>query len=176
MDTKKIEIPTTGRGFCLFFTLKEDKGKIKTTKCQITILIFKIKNMDNTTFWYQSLIKPSWSPPGWLFGPVWTVLYVLIAFSFGTVFYKTITGKLSWMVALPFALNIIFNLAFTPLQFGLKNNWLAAVDILLVLITLIWAMILIWPHMRWVVYTNLPYLVWVMFATVLQLTITYLNR
>ena len=79
-------------------------------------------------------------------------------------------------VALPFALNLIFNLAFTPLQFGLRNNLLAAVDVLLVLGTLIWAMIAIYPRARWVTYMQLPYLLWVSFATVLQMTITYLNR
>lgn len=80
------------------------------------------------------------------------------------------------MVALPFALNLVLNLAFTPIQFGLKNNALAAVDILLVVGTLIWALVAIWPHLRWVTYANLPYLLWGLFATGLQLTITYLNR
>lgn len=78
-------------------------------------------------------------------------------------------------VALPFALNIIFNLSFTPLQFGLQNNLLAAIDILLVLGTLIWAMIAIYPYAHWITYIQIPYLLWVSFATVLQLTITYLN-
>jgi tryptophan-rich sensory protein len=130
----------------------------------------------DTYNWYQKLIKPSWSPPSWIFGPVWSVLYIIIAISFGTVFYRVIKGKLEWLIALPFILNIIFNLAFTPLQFGLKNNLLAAIDILLVLGTLIWAMIAIFPHARWIVYINIPYLLWVLFATILQLTITYLNR
>jgi tryptophan-rich sensory protein len=129
-----------------------------------------------TSTWYAEIIKPSWSPPGWLFGPVWSVLYILIAASFGTVFYKTITGSLSWLVALPFILNLIFNFAFTPLQFGLKSNLLASIDILLVLGTLIWAIIVIYPHIRWVAYIQIPYLLWVSFATVLQLTITYLNK
>lgn len=132
----------------------------------------------NTVNWYSQLIKPTWAPPGWLFGPVWTILYVIIAASYGTVFYKAFTGKLSWMVALPFALNLIFNLAFTPIQFGLKNNLLAALDILLVVGTLIWALVAIWrasPDLRWVVYANIPYLLWGIFATALQLTITYLN-
>jgi len=126
--------------------------------------------------WYQTLIKPSWAPPSWLFGPVWTVLYAIIAVSFGTVFYKAFTGKLPWRVVLPFVLNLIFNFAFTPLQFGLKNNLLAAIDILLVLMTLVWALISIWPRLRWIVYVNIPYLFWVLFATILQLTITYLNK
>lgn len=125
--------------------------------------------------WYQQLIKPTWSPPSWLFGPVWSVLYIIITLSFGTVIYRAFTGKLSWLVALPFILNIVFNLAFTPLQFGLKSNTLAAIDILLVLGTLIWALVSIYPHLRWVALVNIPYLLWVMFATVLQLTITYLN-
>ena len=131
--------------------------------------------MMKTYNWYQTLIRPSWAPPSWLFGPVWTVLYALIAVSFGTVFYRAYTGKISWIVALPFILNLVFNALFTPLQFGLNNNLLAAIDILLVLVTLIWALVAIWPHYRWIVYINIPYLLWVSFATVLQLTITYLN-
>lgn len=132
----------------------------------------------NTYNWYSQLIKPTWAPPSWLFGPVWTVLYVIIAVTYGTVFYKAFTGKLSWMVALPFALNLIFNLAFTPIQFGLKNNLLAALDILLVVGTLIWALVAVWrasPDLRWVVYANIPYLLWGTFATVLQMSITFLN-
>lgn len=130
-----------------------------------------------TTYtWYQQLIKPSWAPPSWLFGPVWTILYVLIAVSFGKVLLMFIGKQIKWFVLLPFVLNLIFNFAFTPIQFGLQNNYLAAVDILLVLGTLIWAIIAIFPHVRWVAYMQIPYLLWVSFATVLQLTITVLNR
>lgn len=128
---------------------------------------------------YTEFIKPFWAPPSWLFGPVWTVLYAIIAVSFGTVFYKALIGKLPWMVALPFALNLIFNFAFTPIQFGLRNNLLASFDIVLVVSTLIWALYAIWhakPDLRWVVYANIPYLLWGTFATCLQLTITYFNR
>lgn len=133
----------------------------------------------NTYNWYSQLIKPIWAPPSYLFGPVWTILYVIIFISFGTIFYRAFTNKLAWIIALPFALNLIFNFSFTYFQFGLKNNLLAAIDILLVLITLIWALIAIWKasaDLRWIVYVNIPYLLWVSFATVLQLTITYLNR
>ena len=133
----------------------------------------------NTYNWYSQLIKPTWAPPSYLFGPVWTVLYIIIAYSFGTIFYKAFTKQIPAIVALPFALNLIFNLAFSPLQFGLKNNLLASIDILLILATLIWALIAAWkalPDFRSLVYMNIPYLLWVMFATSLQLTITYLNR
>jgi tryptophan-rich sensory protein len=144
--------------------------------------------MNNSYEWYKNLIKPSWAPPAFIFGPVWTFLYIIIAITFGTVFYKTFIGKIPWIVALPFLLNLIFNFAFTPLQFGLKNNFLALIDILLVLITLIWALFSLYyfglkmhietgaPTFTWIIYLNIPYLLWVLFATILQITITFLNK
>lgn len=134
------------------------------------------------------LLKPKWAPPAWLFGPVWTVLYIIITISFGTVFYKVIVGDLIWIVAAPFALNLIFNFAFTPIQFGLKNNLLATIDIFLVLVTLIWALIAIsiaslelvlstgGSDILWITIINIPYLIWVIFATILQITIVIMNR
>ncbi len=126
--------------------------------------------------WYSQLIKPFFAPPASVFGPVWTVLYIIIAISFGYVLWQTLKRRLPFAVLLPFILNLIFNAAYTPIQFGLKNNMLASVDILLVLGTLIWALTAIWNRVRWVAYVNIPYLLWVMFATVLQLSITWLNR
>ena len=132
--------------------------------------------MNNAYNYYSQLIKPVWAPPGWLFGPVWTFLYLLITISFGKVFLMFFQKKISFIIALPFILNLIFNFAFTPLQFALKNNFLAAADVALVLGTLIWAIIAVYPHSRWVACIQIPYLLWVSFATLLQLTITYLNR
>lgn len=130
----------------------------------------------NNYSWYQQLIRPSWAPPAWLFGPAWTFLYILIAISFGKVFQMTYQKRILFVVALPFILNLIFNFIFTPIQFGLKNNLLAAIDILLVLVTLVWAMAAIYPHAKWITYIQIPYLLWVTFATGLQFVVTYLNR
>ena len=126
--------------------------------------------------WYAQLDKPFFAPPASVFGPVWTVLYVVIAISFGYVLWQCYKKRLPWRVFLPFALNLVFNAAYTPLQFGLRNNALASVDILLVLGTLAWALATIWNRVRWVGWANIPYLLWVAFATVLQLSITWLNR
>lgn len=126
--------------------------------------------------WYAQLTKPAWAPPSWLFGPVWTVLYIGIFISFGYVASLIVQKKIPASIAIPFGLNLLFNFAFTPLQFGLRSNVLASIDILLVLATLVWAMYAIHPLKSWVAYAQIPYLAWVSFATVLQLSITFLNR
>ena len=134
--------------------------------------------MDSTSgaAWYAQLAKPFFAPPAWLFGPVWTALYLIIAVSFGYVLVQCVRRRLPFSMLLPFLLNLLFNLAYTPLQFGLKSNLLASVDIVLVLATLVWALAKIWTRVRWVAYVNVPYLLWVAFATVLQFSITWLNR
>lgn len=129
-----------------------------------------------TATWYASQIQPFFAPPAWVFGSVWAVLYVIIAASFGYVLVQVLKKKWAGSVFLPFGLNLLFNLAFSPIQFVLKNNFLAAIDILLVLATLVWALRSMWGRARWVALVNIPYLLWVSFATVLQLSITWLNR
>jgi tryptophan-rich sensory protein len=125
---------------------------------------------------YQDFKRPFWAPPAWLFGPVWSVLYIIIAISYGYVGYWYLAHLIPGMVVVPFALNLLFNVAFTPIQFGLRNFMLASIDIVLVLVTLIWALHLIYPYALWVALINLPYLAWVLFATLLQITITVMNR
>lgn len=129
-----------------------------------------------TTYsWYESLIKPSFAPPAWLFGPVWSFLYLLIALSFGYVFYLYLKKKINKEITAPFVLNLVFNFLFTPIQFGLRNNVLAFVDVFFVWVTLLWLIKIIWPVSRKVALIQIPYLLWVSFATFLQLSITILN-
>ena len=131
--------------------------------------------MNNMQLYYDVLIKPSFSPPAWIFGPVWTVLYIIISITFIRVFYLAAKRVIPAYLTIPFILNLIVNLAYTPLQFGLQNNYLAALDVLAVLFTLVWAISAIWPYSRKLALWQIPYLVWVAFATVLQLTITWFN-
>ncbi len=71
--------------------------------------------------------------------------------------------------------NLVANLTFTPIEFGLRNLPLATLDILIVWTTIIWMVAAIWAHYRWVAVAQLPYFVWVSLATPLQLSITWMN-
>ena len=101
--------------------------------------------------------------------------YPIILVTFGFVFVQMFRGKVGWKIALPFAINLATNVTFTPIQFGMQNLPLAAVDILVVWATIIWLAVVIWPHYRWVSLAQIPYFVWVSLATVLQLSITWNN-
>lgn len=125
--------------------------------------------------WYNSLEKPSWTPAPATIGLIWQILYPIILVCFVFVIVQAARRKLPWMVVLPFVLNLVANAIFTPIQFGMRNLPLAAVDILIVWSTIIWMAIAVWPHYRWVSVAQLPYFVWVSLATVLQLSITALN-
>ena len=125
--------------------------------------------------WYNSLAKPSWTPAPATIRLIWQVLYPIILISFGFLFVQTFRGKVGWLVALPFAINLVANLIFTPIQFGMRNLPLASVDILIVWTTIIWMSVAIWRHCRWVAVAQVPYMIWVSLATVLQLSITAMN-
>jgi len=125
--------------------------------------------------WYNSLAKPTWTPAPGTIGLIWQILYPVILLSFGFVFVQAFRGKVGWVIALPFVINLLANLIFTRIQFEMRNLPLAAVDILIIWATIIWCVDSIWPHFRWVSIAQLPYFIWVSLATVLQLSITAMN-
>lgn len=125
--------------------------------------------------WYDSLAKPAWTPEPATIGLIWQILYPVILVTFGFVFVQAIRKKLPAKVALPFGINLVANLIFSPIQFGWRNLPLAAVDILIVWGTILWMMLAVWKQARWVALAQIPYFVWVSIATVLQLCITWWN-
>lgn len=126
--------------------------------------------------WYDGLVKPFWTPAPATIGLIWQILYPVIFATFGFVFLQALRGKIPRRIALPFAINLAANLVFTPIQFGLRYLPLASLDILIVSGTIVWMIYSVWPHYRWVAVAQVPYLVWVSIATVLQLSITVWNR
>ncbi|MEU5696653.1 TspO/MBR family protein [Actinosynnema sp. NPDC020468] len=119
---------------------------------------------------YQALAQPPWAPPSWLFGPVWTVLYVLIAVS-GWLVWKA-EGTTTRL--LPYAVQLLLNALWTPLFFAAERYTLALVDIIALAIAIIWTITAFRRH-RPSALLLVPYLAWVLFATALNAAIVTLN-
>jgi tryptophan-rich sensory protein len=127
--------------------------------------------------WYDALSKPKWTPAPSVIGTIWTIVYPLIAVAAVATVMKVVRGDLPRLILVPLAINLASNVAFTPIQFGLRNLPLAAADILVVLVTIVWWIVLAWrPGSQWIALVLSPYLIWVSVATVLQFSITFMNR
>ena len=121
--------------------------------------------------WYQSLEKPFFNPPPWLFGPVWTTLYVLIGIAGARIWQR---APKSAAMQLWFA-QMAFNLMWSPAFFGLQNPELALAVIVGMLVTITAFMVKARPIDRISTLLFVPYLAWVTFAGILNLSIAWLN-
>lgn len=125
--------------------------------------------------WYRDLVKPSWQPPNWLFGPAWTTIFALAVVSAVSVWRATTDRtQRAWIIGL-FAVNAGFNLLWSALFFALKRpDWaLAEVGFLWLAIAL--PMVVFWRLSKTASLCLLPYLLWVSFAAYLNFTIVRLN-
>ena len=129
---------------------------------------------DTSSDWYRDLDKPSWQPPGAVFGPVWTVLYVLIAIA-ATLATRDVPGARRRLVTGLFAANLALNVAWTWIFFRGHAPRAAGVEILVLLGTIVALIRLIWPHNRAAALALAPYGAWVAFATALTWTIAAKN-
>ncbi len=121
--------------------------------------------------WYQSLEKPFFNPPPWLFGPVWTTLYVMIGIVGARIWQR---APKSAAMQLWFA-QMAFNLMWSPAFFGLQNPELALAVIVGMLVTIVAFMVKAKPIDRISTLLFVPYLAWVSFAGILNLSIAWLN-
>jgi benzodiazapine receptor len=129
---------------------------------------------DTSSDWYQDLDRPAWQPPGAVFGPVWTVLYVLIAVA-ATLAYRDVGGPRRRLVLGLFAANLVLNVAWTWIFFQGHAPTAAGVEILFLLGTIVALIALVRPHNRAAALALAPYGAWVAFATVLTWTIAAKN-
>lgn len=139
------------------------------------VRFFTDEGAEASRLWYESQTLPLFAPPSWAFGVAWSIIYPLIGLALAWALLKWLNGKLPHRYIAVFFLNLFANFAFSPLQFSLKSNLWAAADILVVLGTLIYLVCAGWRIARGAAYLLMPYLLWVIFATVLQLSVTYLN-
>ncbi|MFW5704911.1 MAG: TspO/MBR family protein [Nanoarchaeota archaeon] len=126
--------------------------------------------------WFKNLVKPAINPPTWVFAPVWTTLYLLIALSIYFVYTnKKISTKTKKIIYFLFGLQLILNGIWTPLFFGLENMALALLDIIILSIAIIILEIYYYKYSKISFYLFLPYILWVLFATILNYRFLVLN-
>ncbi len=124
--------------------------------------------------WYAQLRKPTWNPPGWIFGPVWTVLYATMAIAAWLVWRRG--GFAAQRVPLGvFLAQLLLNALWSPLFFGLHNPALAFAEIVLLWLAILFTLRLFWNVQRGAGLLLVPYLAWVSFAAVLNFTLWRLN-
>lgn len=124
--------------------------------------------------WYASLRKPSWNPPGWIFGPVWTALYTMMAVAAWLVWRRGGWGK-QRKPLLIFIVQLMLNALWTPLFFGLHRPAWAFAEIVLLWLAIVATIVVFRPVSGPAMLLLVPYLAWVSFAAVLNFTLWRLN-
>jgi len=126
--------------------------------------------------WFRTLQKPVFNPPPWLFGPVWTILYILMAISAFLVWRNGLNTAAGKTAAAAFILQLVFNGLWTPIFFGLKLPLAALGDIVILWLAVFATITGFWRVSKPAAILLIPYIVWVSFAAVLNAFICVLNR
>ena len=121
--------------------------------------------------WYVDLIKPSFNPPSWVFGPVWTILYLLM----GIALYLVWISKYEKKAFIAFGVQMFLNALWSVLFFGLQNPLFAFIEIIFLWIAILITIVYFYRINKISAYLLIPYILWVSFAAVLNFFIFYLN-
>lgn len=124
--------------------------------------------------WYEGLIKPSWNPPGWVFGPVWTTLYLLMAVAAWLVWRRDGWGGARAALNC-YVVQLVLNVAWSGLFFGLRNPPAGFTDIIFLWMAIAVTLVLFWRRSVWAGVLMTPYLAWVTFAAGLNLELWLRN-
>jgi tryptophan-rich sensory protein len=125
--------------------------------------------------WYASLNRPSFNPPDWVFGPVWTALYLLMGISLFLI-WKQKTTKVRNLSIFVFFIQQILNVGWSFIFFYFNRIDLALFEIILLWISIVIMMVLFFKIKPLAAYLNIPYLLWVTFAAILNAAYFFLNR
>ncbi|MEW7290098.1 TspO/MBR family protein [Aquimarina sp. 2304DJ70-9] len=143
--------------------------------CLLTGFLSSIATQTSIDTWYVTLNKPSFTPPSWIFAPVWVILYIMMGVAAGIVWSKGFYHKWVKTALYHFGFQLLLNAAWSIFFFGLQNPLIALLDIIALFILLMFTI-------RWfkvvnttAAYLLIPYIVWVAFATALNFSIWQLN-
>ena len=143
--------------------------------CYCAALLGNLATMPQIPTWYAGIAKPPWTPPDWLFGPVWSLLYAMMAVAAWFIWrqsdWKTAKSPLLW-----FAAQLILNSLWSILFFGMQKPAWSMVEVFFLWLAILMTIRAFWPVSRLAAGLLIPYLIWVSFASVLNVAIWQLNR
>ncbi|MBI2445503.1 tryptophan-rich sensory protein [Candidatus Micrarchaeota archaeon] len=143
--------------------------------CEAAGAIGAIATFSSISTWYVPLVKPDFAPPNWVFGPAWTLLYLLMGVALYLVWMQGWQKPAVRNAVAVFGVQLLLNGLWSFLFFGLHSPLLALLDIVLLLAAIVWTMKAFWGVSRMAAYLLVPYLLWVVFATALNVAIWRLN-
>ncbi len=152
------------------------KLMISVVGCELVGLLSTPFTIASIPTWYAGLIKPSFSPPNWIFAPVWTILYFLMGVSVYLVWIKGIKNKEIKIAIYYFSVQLFLNFLWSVIFFGLHQPLFALIDIIALLVAIILTMMKFSRISKTALYLLIPYLLWVSFAAILNGAIVLLNK
>jgi benzodiazapine receptor len=142
----------------------------------ITIIVLGVGGLMTTVGpWYRGIIKPSWNPPDWIFGPAWTLILGLAAWAGVDAWTNAPDAGAELRIAALYAVNIALHMAWSPLFFNLRRPDWALIEVPFLWLSILALMIGLKPYSSLAVWLLLPYLLWVAFAAFLNFTIVRMN-
>jgi len=144
--------------------------------CQMIGLIGAVFTSSSVSTWYVTLTKPSFNPPNWVFAPVWTTLYIMMGISAFLVWEKGFENQKVKTSLSIFGIQLILNLSWTIIFFGLKSTMGGLVVIIILWFLILLTILHFYKLSKVAGIILLPYIMWVSFATVLNTAIVILNH
>lgn len=142
--------------------------------CEGVGILGSIFTIPSITTWYSHLNKPIFNPPNWIFGPVWTILYFLIGISLYLILEQKLKKERNVILSI-FSLQLFLNFLWSIIFFGMHLPMLAFVEIAFLWGSIIWLVVNFWKFSKLAALILVPYLCWVSFAAILNLTVAILN-
>ena len=143
--------------------------------CEATGILSGLLSQAGMNVWFDTLNKPTWNPPSYLFGPIWGLLYLLMGISWGIIWNSNAIDDKKINASIIFFLQLFLNFCWSVLFFKFHSPALALIDILLMDLTIIITIVYFAPISRTAAWLLAPYLCWVAFASLLNYSILSLN-
>jgi translocator protein len=144
--------------------------------CEMIGIAGSVFTVGSIPTWYKTLNKPFFSPPNWIFGPVWTMLYLMMGISAGLIWLKGLKSRKVQKALFYFCLQLFLNFTWSIVFFGLHQPLLAFINIIFLLSSILLTIVKFEKISKKAAYLLIPYILWVTFASLLNFSIVVLNR